>query len=279
MYTNLNQESVEEHIFALLDLIFNTTKRRYLCIGWNKSFFSQKTYNGYRCFDVSQFKEAIHFVLSEVYITFGDTVFKQVKGIPMGGNCSPLLADLFLMHCEFIFMQKIVKDKKYGLAKLLSNTSRYIDDVSIINYRHFDTLLNSIYPNDLLAERNGENNKDIVYLDVHINVQDHGLRTKIYHKVDDFNFNVVLLTFPNSAIPYNLGINVCAGQILRYLRICSHLDDAVYKSNKTLQLLKERGYSGTQIKRCTERLLAKHFNVLFKFGLYSPKQFTSLCNL
>ncbi len=173
----------------------------------------------------------------------------------------------------------LVKDKKYGLAKLLSSTSRYIDDVSIINYTHFDTILSTIYPNDLLAERNGNNNKDIVYLDVHINIQDDCLRTKVYHKVDDFNFNVVLLTFPNSAIPYNLGINVCAGQILRYLRICSHLNDAVYKSNKTLQLMKERGYSSTRIKRCTERLLAKHFNVLFKFGLYFPKQFTLLCNL
>ncbi len=165
-----------------------------------------------------------------------------------------------------------------GLAKLPSNTSRYIDDVSVINYRHFETLINTIYPNDLLAERNGDNNKDIVYLDVHTNVQEDRIRTKVYHKVDDFNFNVVLLTFPNSAIPYNLGINVCAGQILRYLRICSHINDAVYKSNKTLQLLKQRGYSSTHIKRCTERLLEKHFNVLFKFGLYFPKQFTSLCD-
>ena len=58
----------------------------------------------------------------------------------MGGNCSPLLADLFLAHCEFLYMGKIIKDKKYGLAKLLSNTSRYIDDLCFINYKHFVSL-------------------------------------------------------------------------------------------------------------------------------------------
>ena len=48
----------------------------------------------------------------------------------MGGSSSPLLADLFLAHCEFTYMKRIIADKKFGLAKLLSRTSRYIDRVA-----------------------------------------------------------------------------------------------------------------------------------------------------
>ena len=70
----------------------------------------------------------------------------------MGGNCSPLLADLFLLNCEFCFMKELVKEKKFRLAKLLSHTSRYIDDICVINYKHFDSLINRIYPTDLAAE-------------------------------------------------------------------------------------------------------------------------------
>ena len=85
----------------------------------------------------------------------------------MGGACSPLLADLFLAHCEFIFMTSLI-DNKFGLARLLWNTSRYrpIDDLMLINYNHFDTLVNKIYPVDLLAERSGDDDENVDYFDV-----------------------------------------------------------------------------------------------------------------
>ena len=38
-------------------------------------------------------------------------MFKQIKGIPMGGNASPLIADLFLANLEFKYMDKLVSFK------------------------------------------------------------------------------------------------------------------------------------------------------------------------
>ena len=38
-------------------------------------------------------------------------MFKQIKGITMGGNASPLIADLFLANLEFGYMDKIVSSK------------------------------------------------------------------------------------------------------------------------------------------------------------------------
>ena len=88
LYTNLDQQQVISHLFSLFDIVFNPTFRKYLCIGWNKSFFAKKVYDGYNCFDIVKFKEAIQFIVSEVYVTFSDKVFKQVRGLPMEGNCS-----------------------------------------------------------------------------------------------------------------------------------------------------------------------------------------------
>ena len=42
----------------------------------------------------------LHFLLDNVYIQVGDHVFQQCTGIPMGTNCSPLLADLLLHEYE-----------------------------------------------------------------------------------------------------------------------------------------------------------------------------------
>jgi hypothetical protein len=35
------------------------------------------------------------FLVDNIYVTFGDQVFQQTVGIPMGTNYVPLLADLF----------------------------------------------------------------------------------------------------------------------------------------------------------------------------------------
>ena len=120
LYTNLNQTDIITHLFDLFDIVFNASSRKFLCVGYNKSFFSSRTYKGYHCFDIDLFKAAVQFVISEVYVVFGGMTFRQVKGIPMGGNCSPLLADLFLCHCEFVYMKSLLSDKKVGLARLLS---------------------------------------------------------------------------------------------------------------------------------------------------------------
>jgi hypothetical protein len=55
-------------------------------------------------------------------------LFQQVVGIPMGTNCAPLLADLFLYSYESEFLQKLVKDKKIHEAKAFNFTYRYVID-------------------------------------------------------------------------------------------------------------------------------------------------------
>ena len=41
-------------------------------------------------------RDALTFLLDNIYIRFGTKLYRQVVGIPMGTNCAPLVADLFL---------------------------------------------------------------------------------------------------------------------------------------------------------------------------------------
>ena len=277
LYTNLNHEDICAHLLSLLELVFNSTSRKFLCVGFNKTFFAGKTYKGYHCFSLEMLKSAIKFVISEVFVVFGGLAFKQVRGIPMGGNCSPMLADLFLCHCEFVFMKSLVSNKKFGLARLMSCTTRYIDDICLFNYKHFDTLVTKIYPADLKAERNGTDNTSVEYLDVKLNICSDGLHTSVFHKVEQFCFDVIVFTFPDSLLPLHMGANVFASQVLRYLRICSHLPYAIVKAKSTFKVFVKRGYEACKLIKCMERLLKKHFLVLFKFGLQSAREFCILC--
>ena len=47
----------------------------------------------------------IEFLIDNIFVQFGGRLFRQAIGIPMGTNCAPLLADLFLYSLERIFRQ------------------------------------------------------------------------------------------------------------------------------------------------------------------------------
>ena len=48
--------------------------------------------------------EALIYFLDNIYIRFGTKLYRQIVGIPMGTNCAPLVADLFLFCYERDFM-------------------------------------------------------------------------------------------------------------------------------------------------------------------------------
>jgi hypothetical protein len=65
------------------------------------------------------------FLIDNILVSFEGTLLQQVVGIPMGTNCAPLLADLFLYSYESEFLQKLIKDKKIHEARAF-NRSWYI---------------------------------------------------------------------------------------------------------------------------------------------------------
>ena len=84
----------------------------------------------YTYFSCRELCLAIDFLIDNIYVRFGSSVFRRVIGISMGTNSVPLLADLFLHTFEYDFM---VKTRTQDITKAIqfSNTFRYIDDLSI----------------------------------------------------------------------------------------------------------------------------------------------------
>ena len=77
----------------------------------------------------------LEFLIDNIFVSFGGTLFQQVVDIPMGTNCVPLLADLFLYSYEFL--KKLVKDKKIHEARAFNFIYRYIGNVLSINNSRF----------------------------------------------------------------------------------------------------------------------------------------------
>jgi hypothetical protein len=45
------------------------------------------------CYSEEQVISMLEFVIDNIFVSFGRTIFQQLIGIPMGTNCAPLLAD------------------------------------------------------------------------------------------------------------------------------------------------------------------------------------------
>jgi hypothetical protein len=52
--------------------------------------------------------EMFGILIDNIFVVFGNQIFQQTVGIPMGTNCNPLLADLFL----YIMNQNLLHENK-----------------------------------------------------------------------------------------------------------------------------------------------------------------------
>ena len=75
----------------------------------------------------------LEFLIDNKFVIFGGRVFQQTVDIPMGTNCAPLLAGLFLYSYEADFIQRLLKKNEKQLARSFNFTFRYIDNVLSLN--------------------------------------------------------------------------------------------------------------------------------------------------
>ena len=61
----------------------------------------------------------VNFLIDNIFVQFGGRLFHQVIGIPVGTNCAPLLADLFLYSYENEFPNNMIRGGHRRLARNL----------------------------------------------------------------------------------------------------------------------------------------------------------------
>ena len=109
------------------------TRYTHIKVGRNKSHFTSDPLNGDNKYTANDICKMIEFLVDNMYVRFGGQLFRQMVGIPMGTNCAPLLADLFLYSYENEFLDKLIKEGKRKLARRFNLSYRYIDDLISFN--------------------------------------------------------------------------------------------------------------------------------------------------
>ena len=68
--------------------------------------------------------DALLYLLANIFIRFGSKLYIQIVGIPMGTNCAPLVADLFLFCYERDFTLSLSDKNQTDIIETFNYTSR-----------------------------------------------------------------------------------------------------------------------------------------------------------
>ena len=91
--------------------------------------------------------------------------------------------------------------------------------------------------------------------------------SKIYDKHDDFDFDIVNFPFFDGDVLRRPSYGVYISQLIRFARVCSHVDD-FYTRNKSLtaKLLKH-GYRYHKLRKAFSKLYRRHYELILKLNV------------
>jgi hypothetical protein len=223
LYTSIPHASLKKALVSLIKEAYKVRDSFFLVINrCGKAHWSDSPSRAASSRSITEDKlvELVEYLIDNIYINVGNRVFRQRVGIPMGTDCAPLLANLFLFYYEYRYMKGLIKNN-ITLAKRFNFTTRYIDDVLTMNNSRFVTEIRHIYPSELDLKRTTENSTSLSYLDVLITIDKGKYSTNVYDKRDDFGFNIVNFPHLCGNIPSKPAYGVYISQLVRIGRICS----------------------------------------------------------
>ena len=140
-------------------------------------------------------------IASEVGISFGSKLYRQIVRIPMGTNCAPLVADLFLFCYERDFMLSLSDNNQAEIIEAFNSTPRYLYDLLNIDNPYFEQMVGQIYPTELQLYKANSSDTETPFLDLNVSITNGIVSSKIYDKRDDFNFEIINFPFLDGDVP------------------------------------------------------------------------------
>ena len=126
------------------------------------------------------------------------------------------------------------------MAKIFSNTFRYIDDLLTLNNPTFEQEISNIYPRQLELKRITETDSRLSYLDLEVNISDRWFTTAIFDK-QEYVFSFQIVNFPHidSNIPSKPAYGFIS-QLVRIGRICDSYESFFTRHHQlTCRLVKQ----------------------------------------
>ena len=249
LYTTLPHNLIKEKL-TVIKQTFNREGSLYLdCNDKMPFFFTFEQPRRYKLWSCQKMCDALHDLLDNIFIIFGSELYRQIVGIPMGTNCAPLVADLFLFCYERNFMLSLSNNNQTDIIEAFNSTSRYLDDLLNIVSPYFEQMVGQIYTTELQLNKANSSDTEAQFLDLNLSLTNAIVSSKIYDKRDDFNFEIVNFPFLDGDVPHSPFYGVYVSQLIRFARVCSNVDDFNNRNLFLTAKLLKQGYRYYKIRK------------------------------
>ena len=111
--------------------------KHFIKVTKSRAFWSNSKTTHTLAVTCNELTHMIEWLIDNPYVIVGNQILRQTIGIPMGTDCAPFLANLFLFSYEFRYLNNLLKQRNFTVLNKFRRCVRYIDDVLLINNDNF----------------------------------------------------------------------------------------------------------------------------------------------
>ena len=164
-------------------------------------------------------------------------------------------------------MKDLSSDNQADIIKAFTSTFRYLDDLLNIDNPYFEGMVNQIYPSELQLNKANTSDTEAPFLDLHLSISNGFVLSNIYDKRDDFDFDIVKFPFLDGDVPPRPSYGVYISQLIRFARICSHVDDFNTRNKCLNAKLLKQGYRYHKLRKVFSKFYCRHYELILKFNV------------
>ena len=112
LYTNIPHDKLTDVLSTMIDSTFNSSSRKYLSVTKSGANWVTGKRSVKQLYDAEKVKSVLEYlVINNSYFLVGNTLFRQIIGIPMGSDPAPFLANLYLSFYETQWIKSLNKSR------------------------------------------------------------------------------------------------------------------------------------------------------------------------
>ena len=135
-------------------------------------------------------------------------------------------------------------------------------------------MVNQIYPSELQLNKANTSDTEAPFLDLHLSISNGFVSSKIYDKRDDFDFDIINIPFLDGDVPRRPSYGVYISQLIRFARVCSHVDDFNTRNKcLTAKLLKNFLNRYHKLRKAFSKFYRRHYELISKFNNFYIKAY------
>ena len=104
-------------------------------------------------------------------------------------------------------------------------------------------------------------------MDLHLSISIGFVSSKIYDNRDDFDFDIINFPFLDGDVPRRPSYGVYISQLIRFARVCSHVDDFNTRNKCLTAKLLKQGYRDHKLRKAFSKFYRRNYEFISKFNV------------